>query len=163
MAENNERLAKLLSTCSNVSLDLSDQRELSSMLEDFLSKDSNENAHETASGVDSDWESDEEATETEDFPDSNDTDDEDDTPLVNVEVECEEVHMEQDVHAVDDGGMLQNARTRCCKKNGQGCKQIRVQAKEGDPRQGCLTQFDPEEIVALQLSIQDMSRGESYL
>ena len=63
--------------------------------------------------------------------------------------------------APDDGGMLARAQQRSCKANGYGCKQIKVPGPAlGDMRRGCITQFSPEEIVALQLSVQDMERGE---
>uniref|UniRef100_UPI003AF53BB4 hypothetical protein n=1 Tax=Thiolapillus sp. TaxID=2017437 RepID=UPI003AF53BB4 len=52
-------------------------------------------------------------------------------------------------------------RIRIRKVNGYGCKQIKVPGPApGDMRRGCITQFSPEEIVALQLSVQDMERGE---
>ena len=66
--------------------------------------------------------------------------------------------------APNDGGMLAQARQRSCKANGNGCKQIKVSGPSpGDTRRGCITQFSPEEIVALKLSVLDMDRGELIL
>ncbi|KAK7095142.1 uncharacterized protein [Littorina saxatilis] len=50
-------------------------------------------------------------------------------------------------------------RERSCKANGSGCKQIKVSGPSpSDPRKGCITQFSPEEIVALRMSLQAMDR-----
>ena len=113
---------------------------------------------ETWIDSDSDFNTDDDQPETDQH--DHEENDDDDSPLVHVEEPNGDAEMEQDVFAVDDGGMLQRARTRCCKANGAGCKQLKVPSQQGDPCRRCITQFDPEEIVALQLSAQDMTRGE---
>ena len=148
------RLAHLLTSCSAGSLPPSDQRELSSLLSEFMSADTGA----IVTDSDSDCYSDDDQAEGDQH--DHEENDDDDYPLVLVEEASGDAEMEEDVFAVDDGGMLQRARTRCCKANGAGCKQLKVPSQQGDLRRGCITQFDPEEIVALQLSLQDMSRGE---
>jgi hypothetical protein len=57
--------------------------------------------------------------------------------------------------------LLQRARTRNCKASGGFCKHKTATGTttQHECRQGCVVQFTPEEIVALQLSVQDMTRG----
>jgi hypothetical protein len=70
----------------------------------------------------------------------------------------------EELQANDEPDILLRARQRSCKPNGQGCVQIKVQqfSCDGDMRRGCITQFSPEEIVAIQMSVHDMDRGESH-
>ena len=86
-----------------------------------------------------------------------------DRPIVEVDVSDRRNEQEHDEMCVENGAsaMLQRAKERCCKANGKGCSQIKVPSPaKGDTRHGCITQFTPEEIVALQLSIHDMERGK---
>ena len=61
-------------------------------------------------------------------------------------------------------GLLHRARSRSCKADGTGCCQIRFDKEinpiANDTRKGCIAQFSPEEIVALQLSIMEMDKSK---
>ena len=152
------RIASLLNSCKSGNLPAVDQQELNSLIADYF----------VPNGVDSEWSDDDFSSESDTDPtETNESDSDEDAPLVHVEdvrqEGCFANNMDVDA-APNDGGMLAQARQRSCKANGNGCKQIKVSGPSpGDTRRGCITQFSPEEIVALKLSVLDMDRGELIL
>lgn len=153
-----QRLAFLLNSCKSGNLPAQEQVELSDLITEYFVSDS----HPDQEWSDDDFQSESDAEQV--ARDDEVESDGEDRSLVNVDEVRGEGDCGDDMAvdaAPDDGGMLTRARQRSCKANGYGCKQIKVPGPAlGDMRRGCITQFSPEEIVALQLSVQDMERGE---
>lgn len=150
------RLTRYLNSLREGNLPQEDQRQFTTLLGDFLQASQPE--------IDDDPDSEADVGEGEydddhdDFSDNDATSDPDE-PLVFVEEEGQhepQVSMEWE----GDNELLAFTRRRSCKANGAGCKQIKVTTRApDDPRQGCIAQFSPEEIVALKLSVLDMETG----
>ena len=155
------RLLSLLNSCNSGNLAPQDQHELGELVGEYFTADHR---------VDDGWDSSDSEEDEEEMPeidgDFDHTEEEIDQPIVIVDVgvgkngdECESMTGDIGVNS-----LLVKARQRSCKANGHGCVQIKV-AKPGpdEQRRGCITQFSPEEITALQHSVLDMGKGEYFI
>lgn len=150
--EKESRLLQLLnqSTAANI---LQEHGELNELIHDYFMDDPCD-------------ESDDEVTDEEEEPmDENDTDslalnsdgEFDDPPLVHVQ----EAIGGESCFGDEIANHPTHAKAAAFKCK---CKQIKVAAEAGlepNQRRGCISQFTDEEVVALQLSIQEMTKGKT--
>ena len=144
-----KRLATLLNSCNAGNILDAARSDITALIEDYFLSDQ----------VEEDWSKSDSEDEMENVQDVCDIETEKEDDVVEESV----VHIEgsagYNCAEIDCNGapaeMHRQAEQWSCH-----CKQIKAVALlDGDPRQGCINQFSPEECVEVKLSVTEMDRG----